>query len=90
MTNPAAHNPTLHEWLAQVTDALELGDVDAPIDALLDVSRDVAHGVTRPAVPVTMFLLGYAAGQRGSTADVQADVDRLTALVRAHEERPDT
>src|SRR5690606_26606645 len=74
VTNPAAHNPTLHEWLAEVTAALELGDVDAPVDALLDVSRDVAHGVTRPAVPVTMFLLGYAAGRRDTTADVQTEV----------------
>lgn len=86
MSSAAAQNPSLQQWLAQVSEALGLEDVDAPVDPLLDVSRDVAHGVTRPAVPITMYLLGYAAGQRGSVADSQADFGRLSALVQEHQD----
>lgn len=89
MTSSAAQDPSLHAWLAEVTEALDLGALDTPIDPLLDVSRDVAHAVTRPAVPVTMFMLGFAAGRRGSTAESQADFDRLVDLVQAFGEQPD-
>lgn len=37
-------------------------DVAGLVGTLLDVARDAAHTVTRPAAPVTTFLLGLAAG----------------------------
>lgn len=46
-------------------------------DLVLAVARDVAHGVARPAAPVTTFLLGLAAGARSGTA---ADMPTLQAL----------
>ena len=36
---------------------------------MLDLARDAAHGVARPAAPLTTFLVGLAAGQRGATAE---------------------
>lgn len=51
----------------------ELG-IDGPVDArlLLDVARDAAHQVERPAAPLTTFLVGYAAGLQGGGADAVA------------------
>jgi hypothetical protein len=34
-------------------------------DQILDLARDAAHGIGRPAAPLTTFLAGYAAGVRG-------------------------
>lgn len=64
--------------LQQWSDALraELGiDVDPELRTILDTARDVAHAVERPAAPVTAFLVGYAAAQRGGSAQDIADVD---------------
>jgi hypothetical protein len=75
---------TLQEWV----DALgaELGvpgdDVDIPL--LLDVARDAAHAVARPAAPLTTFLVGYAAGARGGGAGtVRAVADQAVRLALA-------
>jgi hypothetical protein len=65
MTNP---NP-LTSWLAEL--AAELG-VDSTLvdrDLLLDVARDAAHGVARPAAPLTTFLVGLAAGLNGGSVE---------------------
>jgi len=62
----------LTDWTAAL--AAELG-IDDPVDvpALLDLARDAAHHVERPAAPVTTFLVGLAAGRAGGTAqDVAA------------------
>jgi len=39
------------------------------VDAILDLARDAAHGVERPAAPVTTFILGYAAGTQSLDAE---------------------
>ena len=62
------HDP-LSQWTAVARQALatDLG-VDIPeADAqlLLDVARDAAHAVDRPAAPITTFLLGYAVAKAG-------------------------
>ena len=46
---------------------------------LLDMARDVAHGVLRPAAPLTAYLLGVAVG-RG--ADPQVAFARIDSLVK--------
>jgi molybdopterin-guanine dinucleotide biosynthesis protein A len=58
-------------------------DIRGPV---LDLARDVAHGVARPAAPLTTFLLGLAAGQRGgdqaavdsARADIERTLSRFT------------
>ena len=58
------HGAVLEEWITAVQ--TELGvDLEMDTAALLDVARDAAHAVARPAAPLTTFLVGYAAAQRG-------------------------
>jgi hypothetical protein len=49
-------------------------------DDLLAFTAEIAHGVARPAAPLSAFLVGLAAGQRGGTA---ADIDDALARARA-------
>lgn len=71
---------SLMSWSTELCDALGL-DLEVDIDAILDLARDAAHQVERPAAPVTTFLVGYAAGLRGGSATDIADcVDVATRL----------
>lgn len=71
---------TLEEWVSAVSRELGLTDaVDR--DVVLDLARDVAHGVARPAAPLTTFLVGLAAGRAGGGADeIRRTAGRVTAL----------
>lgn len=61
----------------ELGDTVDLIDVSEPGDVaelrveLLNVARDAAHGVARPAAPLTTFLLGVAVG-RGMTVSAAA------------------
>lgn len=69
---------TLDDWMAEV--AAELGiDLDVDVHGLLDLARVVAHGVARPAAPLTAFLVGYAAAQQGGGPAAVAEASRRTA-----------
>lgn len=73
--------PPIEAWVAHV--CAELGvDRDAvDLRALLDMTRDVAHGVDRPAAPVTAFVVGMAAARAGSDAEsVRAACARVSDL----------
>ncbi|MFI5522147.1 NTP transferase domain-containing protein [Streptomyces platensis] len=71
------HGNVLDEWITAVK--AELGiELDVDTAALLDLARDAAHGVARPAAPLTTFLIGYAAGRQDR--DVQELADRAAAL----------
>jgi hypothetical protein len=74
----------LDEWVDRVGGALDLGPTDTAL--VLDLARDVAHGVMRPAAPVTAYLLGLAVG-RG--ADPQQAVSVITGLVREWRPEPE-
>ncbi|KUM79958.1 NTP transferase domain-containing protein [Streptomyces curacoi] len=56
------HGHVLDEWISAVKDELGI-DLDVDTKVLLDLARDAAHGVARPAAPLTTFLVGYAAAQ---------------------------
>ncbi|MFI8995548.1 NTP transferase domain-containing protein [Streptomyces sp. NPDC053542] len=71
------HGHVLDEWITAVK--AELGiELDVDTAVLLDLARDAAHGVARPAAPLTTFLVGYAAAQQG--LDV-AEVSRRAAAL---------
>ncbi|WP_329034135.1 molybdenum cofactor guanylyltransferase [Streptomyces sp. NBC_01725] len=77
------HGTVLDEWITAVKD--ELGfELDVDIKDLLDLARDAAHGVARPAAPLTTFLVGYAAGRAaagGGGPEAVAEASRkATAL----------
>lgn len=59
---------TLHDWIDELCDAL---DIDAEVDEgiILDLARDAAHSVERPAAPITTYLLGYAAALAGGSPE---------------------
>jgi hypothetical protein len=71
---------TLDDWTAAACAELgiDAGSVDLPL--ILDLARDAAHQVERPAAPVTAFLLGVAVGA-GTPAGLAAA--RLRALADA-------
>ena len=52
----------LPEWIDQLCEALGVDRAMVDIDRILEVSSSVAHQVARPAVPVSMFVAGLAAG----------------------------
>lgn len=76
---------TLEEWTALVADELGLAPevVSRDVrDLLLDLTRDVAHNVARPAAPLTAFLVGLAAGRDGGGAEqVRAAAERVLRQV---------
>lgn len=76
------HEHVLDEWISAVKDELGLDlDFDVDTGGLLDLTRDVAHGVARPAGPLTTFLVGYAAARQGGGPEAVADaVRKATAL----------
>lgn len=68
---------TLERWLAAVCAELGIDQDSVDVRAVLDLARDVARGVDRPAAPLTAYLLGIAVG-RGMP--VAATTERLTGL----------
>jgi hypothetical protein len=77
---------SLSGWTAELSAALGL-DVEVEIDDILDVAREAAHQVDRPAAPLTTFLVGYAAASRGGSADDISDcIDIATELAAKHAE----
>jgi len=53
--------------------------VPAPpeLDTILDIAKDAAHSVERPAAPVSTYLLGYAVAQGADPRQVAAVIARL-------------
>jgi hypothetical protein len=68
---------TMDQWTAAVCADLGIDTSDADLRIVLDLTRDVAHGVARPAAPFTAYLVGVAVG-RGLT--LPEAVGRVSAL----------
>lgn len=73
---PSTDALILSEWVTAV--ARELGlesalDGAGVTDLVLDLTADVAHGVSRPGAPVTAFLVGVAAGRADDPAVAARD-----------------
>jgi hypothetical protein len=68
---------TLDEWTAQVVAALDLPADAVDRDVVLDLARDAAHGVARPAAPLTTYLAGVAVGRGADPASVAATIRKL-------------
>ncbi|WOX23199.1 NTP transferase domain-containing protein [Streptomyces solicathayae] len=65
------HGNVLDEWITAVKDELGI-ELDVDTGVLLDLARDAAHGVARPAAPLTTFLVGYAAARAGADGGPEA------------------
>ena len=72
----------LGDWLAELQGLLGIEDrID--VVTVLDVARDVAHGVARPAAPLSTFALGLAVGRSAAAGvPVEEELERLAALVQ--------
>ena len=68
---------TMDEWTAAVCAELGLDPGVADLRVVLDLTRDVAHGVARPAAPFTAYLVGVAVGRGLPVADAVARVSAL-------------
>jgi len=77
MTTPAQ----LESWMAALSKELGVDFDDVDVQGLLDVARDAAHSVTRPAAPLATFLVGYAAAQNGGGADAVAEASRKASAL---------
>lgn len=72
------HGRVVDEWIAAVKTELGI-DLDVDTGVLLDLARDAAHGVARPAAPLTTFLVGYAAAQAGGGPEAVRGAARKAA-----------
>jgi len=70
---------TLQDWTAAVCADLGIDPASADVTAVLDLTRDVAHGVARPAAPLTAYLVGVAVGRGVPLADAVRRVSALAA-----------
>ncbi|NBE52237.1 DUF6457 domain-containing protein [Streptomyces boluensis] len=85
------HEHVLDEWITAVKDELGI-DLDVDTGLLLDLARDAAHGVARPAAPLTTFLVGYAAARAQGGPEAVAEAARKAAALAnrwADEDKPD-
>jgi hypothetical protein len=69
---------TVDDWMVEAAKAL---GIEATVDTalVLDLAREVAHAVARPAAPVTSYLLGMAVA---AGADPIEAAEMLTHLAR--------
>ncbi|MGH8861257.1 MAG: DUF6457 domain-containing protein [Jatrophihabitantaceae bacterium] len=59
----------LDSWIVALAQALDVDPAAVDRDLVLDLARDAAHGVARPAAPLTTYLVGLAAGRAGGTPE---------------------
>lgn len=87
---PAKGSPeemqSAHAWLEEVAESLGIDPAlqQHTVGDVLKLTSVVAHNRSRPAAPVTAFLIGLAAGQRSATADadeLEVIAKRLLATI---------
>jgi uncharacterized protein DUF6457 len=69
----------LDRWTVAACRELGLDPAQADTRLVLDLARDVAHGVLRPGAPVTAYLLGVAVGRGADPAEAAARLSALAA-----------
>jgi hypothetical protein len=82
MTNP------LDAWVHELSTALGVDPAATDVQLLLDLARDAAHGVARPAAPLTTFLVGLAAGRNGTDAGAVAEAAAIAQGLLAGRDQP--
>jgi len=77
---------SLERWVQELQAELGIDD-EIDVDAILDLARVAAHGVQRPAAPLTAYMLGLAVA-RGADFSLSAAAIELSARswVRSEEE----
>ena len=79
----------LEAWIAELGEVLGVDPSAVDVNLLLDVARDAAHNVARPAAPLTTFMVGLAAGAKGGDAVAirrAAELAQQLAVARGSDE----
>jgi hypothetical protein len=85
----------LERWVDALAAEFDLDPDVVDIGAVLDLARDAAHNVERPAAPLTAFVAGYVAGLAAgegadhSTDSVEDVLDRASGLALAWTPEPE-
>jgi hypothetical protein len=84
---------TLEDWMTTVRSELALdgegvADLGAVQKVILDLARDAAHGVARPAAPLTAYLIGVAVGRGAPLGETAARIAGLALAREAGQEPP--
>lgn len=74
-------SPELDQWVSQASNALSLSD-DVDVEAILNVAKDVAHNVIRPAAPVSTYLMGLAVARGMDPSDAAQLISELATANR--------
>lgn len=73
----------LDEWALALRNRFGLTADELPVALILDLARDVANGVARPAAPFSAFVAGLVAGRAGGgTGDIADAVSAVTELAK--------
>lgn len=76
----------LDDWAAAVAAELGIPTEAIPVPVILNLARDVAHGVARPAAPLTAFIVGLAVGTgHGTPKELTERVTELAGRWKAQE-----
>ncbi len=82
---------TLDDWTARACATLGLDAETVDRALVLDLARDVAHAVARPAAPLTAYLVGVAVGRGADPATAAATIaDLARSWVDPEPARPQT
>ncbi|MCF4005922.1 DUF6457 domain-containing protein [Corynebacterium uropygiale] len=82
---------TARRWLADV--AREVGVdptvLDPAVNDVLDLTKAVAHGPSRPAAPLTAFLVGLSLSPNSPADDIRARLMRIRDLAATWKDADD-
>lgn len=78
MTEPGGN--LFDDWIAELCRTLEVDPSLVDRTTVLDLARDAARGVARPAAPVTTYVAGIAVGLRAAGGDESAAGSVATAI----------
>ncbi|TKV28676.1 molybdopterin-guanine dinucleotide biosynthesis protein [Arthrobacter sp. NamB2] len=73
----------LQDWTETLLTAFEIDGTNVDIDAVLGLAGKAAHGVVRPAAPLTTFVAGYAAGLAVGSGQADEQVAMRSAMAVA-------
>ncbi|MDH6238415.1 DUF6457 domain-containing protein [Cryobacterium sp. CG_9.6] len=84
MTNYDDHEPELRDWSRQLTQALQILDLQVDRNLLLDLAAE-SSAVSPSAGPISTFVVGYAAGLAAATGEKNATAAVETAAAVARQ-----
>ena len=81
----AAPQPSLETWVELLAGELGIPELarDLDIALVLDLARDAAHAIARPAAPLTTFMVGYAVATRGGSPDIMRELAAVASRLAA-------